>query len=247
MTVQIAPQIAVIAATLLSLPFTTSAADDPASPAPADPSVYLAEITQLCTTAWPKNRTVNIVCHGHSVPAGYFKTPEVRSLDAYPHLLREALANRFPHAVINVIVTAIGGENSEGGAKRFDSDVLVLKPDLVMIDYSLNDRAIGIERAEVAWSSMIESALAKGIKVICLTPTPDLAANTSDPADPLNQHTEQVRRLAAKYHVGVVDSLRAFERATTTGTELSTLMSQGNHPNRRGHELVAHALMAWFR
>jgi lysophospholipase L1-like esterase len=175
MTTHIAPQIAVIAATLLSLSFTTSAADDPASPAPADPSIYLAEITQLCTTAWPKNRTVNIVCHGHSVPAGYFKTPEVRSLDAYPHLLREALANRFPHAVINVIVTAIGGENSEGGAKRFDGDVLVLNPELVMIDYSLNDRTIGLERAEVAWSSMIESALAKGIKVICLTPTPDLA------------------------------------------------------------------------
>jgi len=24
---------------------------------------------------WPKNRAMNIVFHGHSVPAGYFKTP----------------------------------------------------------------------------------------------------------------------------------------------------------------------------
>ena len=33
------------------------------------------------------NHTVNLVCHGHSVLAGYFKTPEVRTFDAYPYLL----------------------------------------------------------------------------------------------------------------------------------------------------------------
>jgi hypothetical protein len=77
------------------------------APSAADRSTYLSEIARVLQTDWPKNRTVTIVCHGHSVPAGYFKTPEVRSLDAYPHLLRVALAERYPHAVINVIVTAI--------------------------------------------------------------------------------------------------------------------------------------------
>jgi hypothetical protein len=64
--------------------------------------------------------------------------------------LRAGLAERFPHAVINVIVTAIGGENSESGAERFDRDVLSHRPDLVTIDYALNDRAIGLLRAEKA-------------------------------------------------------------------------------------------------
>ena len=35
-----------------------------------------------------------------SVPAGYFKTPEVDTMNSYPHLLHAALAARFPHAVI---------------------------------------------------------------------------------------------------------------------------------------------------
>ena len=217
------------------------------SPAPADPSNYLSDVSKLCEVQWPNNRMIRIVCHGHSVPAGYFKTPEVRSLDSYPHLIREALAKRYPHAVINVIVTAIGGENSEGGAKRFDTDVLVLKPDVVLIDYSLNDRGIGLERARAAWSSMIERAVATGARVICLTPTPDLGAKLSDPADPLNQQAEQVRQLAAQYHVGLVDSLHAFNAALAAGTELPALMSQVNHPNRAGHELVARAVMEWFR
>lgn len=52
---------------------------------------YLAGVGTLLEASWPKNRTVNIVCHGHSVPAGYFKTPRVDSLNAYPHLLHAAL------------------------------------------------------------------------------------------------------------------------------------------------------------
>ncbi|WP_342481353.1 hypothetical protein NST07_08230 [Paenibacillus sp. FSL L8-0340] len=36
---------------------------------------------------WPENRTLNIVCHGHSVPSGYFATPIVDTFHAYPHLL----------------------------------------------------------------------------------------------------------------------------------------------------------------
>ena len=81
MTIQIGTRMVVAAAALLIFPCTNDAGQDPPSPAPADPAVYLAELTQLCIAAWPKNRTINIVCHGHSVPAGYFKTPEVRSLN----------------------------------------------------------------------------------------------------------------------------------------------------------------------
>ena len=110
----------------------------------ADPKAYLAHVSDLFKKEWPANRTVNIVCHGHSVPAGYFRTPAVDSPNAYPHLLFMGLKERFPVAVINVIVTAIGGENSSGGAARFEKDVLACKPDVVTIDYGLNDRGLGL-------------------------------------------------------------------------------------------------------
>lgn len=241
-----------------------------AAPQAADPATYLADLSTLLQRQWPANRTVNVVCHGHSVPAGYFKTPVVDTFNAYPHLLHRALKERFPFAVINVIVTAIGGENAEQGAKRFERDVLALRPDVVTIDYSLNDRGIGLARAEAAWRSMITNATARGIKVILLTPTPDLRAKLDDPQDPLVQHAEQVRRLAAEYGVGLVDSLAAFQRAlrqpasaapppATHGAEalraprrpapkrLADLMAQVNHPNRAGHELVAAELQRWFQ
>jgi lysophospholipase L1-like esterase len=218
----------------------------PAQPAVADCGTYLADVRALLEAEWPKNRTVTIVCHGHSVPAGYFKTPSVHEMQAYPHLLQAALCEAYPYAEINVIVTAIGGENSESGAARFDRDVLSLHPDVVTIDYSLNDRPIGLQRAEKAWRSMIERAIAAKAKIILLTPTPDLTAKLDDPQDPLNQHAEQIRRLAAEYHVGLVDSLAAFKQAIREGTKLEDLMAQSNHPNAKGHELVARETGRWF-
>ncbi len=212
----------------------------------ADRSTYLSEFCRSARAEWPDNRTLNVVCHGHSVPAGYFLTPDVRTFDSYPHLLHVGLKRRFPFAVINVIVTAIGGEHSEAGAYRFERDVINLRPDVVTIDYALNDRRIGLETARASWVSMMERALRENIRVLLLTPTADVESRFDAADDPLNAHARQVRELAAEYGVGLVDSLAAFSEAVAKGTELSRLMSQGNHPNREGHELVTARLLEWF-
>lgn len=217
------------------------------NPPPADPKTYLADIVRELQVQWPANHTINIVCHGHSVPAGYFATPKVDTFHAYPHLLHVGIKDRFPFAVVNVIVTAIGGENSEQGAARFERDVLSVRPDVVTIDYALNDRGIGLQRSKAAWESMIRAAQANNVKVILLTPTADQSANLEDEHDPLNQHARQIRELAGKYGVGLVDSLAAFRAYVRGGGRLKDLMSQVNHPNNKGHAIVAKLLVAWFR
>jgi len=214
----------------------------------AEQSSYLGSITKILKTHWPENRTVNIVCHGHSVPAGYFATPMVDSLNAYPHLLHVGLKHRFPYAVVNVIVTAIGGENSEQGAARFEREVLGHRPDVIMIDYGLNDRRIGLETAHTAWTRMIRLGLAAGAAMILLTPTPDMTqAPSYAGADKglLAEHAAQIRRLAAENAIGLSDSFAAFQAYAATG-DLTDTLSWSNHPNRTGHELVAKELLRWF-
>jgi len=216
------------------------------SPAPVERAGYLAELCAAARVEWPKNRAVRLVFHGHSVPAGYFNTPVVNSLGAYPHLLHVRLAERFPCALFNVVVTAIGGEDSEKGAERFQRDVLGLRPDLVTIDYGLNDRGMGLERAAKAWRTMIEQAKAAGVKVILLTPTPDMRVAWADPVVSLAQHADQIRSLAREYQLGLVDSFALFKDYAERGGKVPALMSVPNHPNERGHALVADALLAWF-
>jgi len=215
----------------------------------ANPSEYLNETGTILRTHWPQNRLVNVVCHGHSVPAGFFATPAVDTFNAYPHLLHLALKHRFPFAVVNVIVTAIGGEHSVSGAARFKDEVLCHRPDVLTIDYGLNDRGVGLPAAHAAWTSMIEQALERSVKLILLTPTPD---STQFPGAPLadrqtlQQHAAQIRKLALQYELGLVDSLAAFEKYEQDGGDLTDLMSWSNHPNRSGHEIVARELLRWF-
>jgi len=214
-----------------------------------DRFTYLADLVERLKVHWPDNETVNIVCHGHSVPAGYVASPLVDTFNAYPHLLHRGLKARFPYAVVNVIVTAVGGENSKSGATRFARDVLPHRPDVVTIDYGLNDRGLGPARAEKAWRMMVEAALAADVKIILMTPTPDLTQRQGykggDPGD-LLVHAAQIRELAGDYGVGLADSLAAFEAYVAAGNDLTDLLSWVNHPNRQGHELVARALLRWF-
>lgn len=210
------------------------------------PETYLEQVKELMRKEWPDNRTINIVCHGHSVPSGYFKTPVVDTFNAYPHLLHQALKEKFPHAVINVIVTAVGGETSDKGPARFEGDVLSHRPDVITIDYGLNDRRIGLQNAEKSLTSMITQAKAQGIKVILLTPTADTNADLNNPKDPLNEHAELIRNLVRLHNVALVDSLEKFKEYVSEGGNLEDLMSQANHPNRKGHDLVTRELMKWF-
>lgn len=212
----------------------------------ADQSGYLQEIKMELEKKWPENRTINLVFHGHSVPAGYFKTPVVNTLDSYPFLLLQRLKIRYPHAVINIINTAIGGENSIEGEKRFESEVLIHKPDVLFIDYSLNDRGVGLENSYKAWDKMIKGALKKNIKVILLTPSPDQRIDMLEPNNLLEQHRNQVVRLAQENGVGLIDSYSLFKDRIIAGDNVANYMSQVNHPNQSGHQLIADEASIYF-
>ncbi len=212
----------------------------------ANPSDYLDEIKAELKIEWPQNRTINLVFHGHSVPAGYFKTPIVNTFSSYPFQLLKELKALYPFAVINIINTSIGGENSISGEKRFKSDVLVHKPDVIFIDYALNDGSSGLDKSREAWEKMIRKSLKKDIKVILLTPSPDQRVDILEKNNVLEKHTKQIRNLSKKYGLGLVDSYDLFRQKVISGDSISVYMSQVNHPNEKGNLLIANGIMKYF-
>ncbi|REG89195.1 SGNH/GDSL hydrolase family protein [Winogradskyella sediminis] len=206
---------------------------------------YLDSLKKELKVKWPNNRTVNLVFHGHSVPTGYTTRGVVDRTDSYPYRTLKKVNDFYPYSVVNTITTSIGGEQAEQGAKRFKEDVLIYKPDVLFIDYALNDRSIGLERAKKAWSQMIEEALEYGTKVILLTPTPDLKEDILSADAELAKHSEQIRALAKTYNVGLVDSYAIFKKLAETET-LQGYMSQNNHINQKGHQFVADAISEYF-
>ena len=144
-------------------------------------------------------------------------------------------------------MTAIGGEESGSGAARFERDVLTHNPDVVTIDYGLNDRGIGLEKAKTAWEQMIDAALNRGKKVILLTPSWD---NTyylkNDDWYALEKHRDQIIRLADTYSVGLADSFAAFEKHVQEESDLVAYLAHVNHPTEKGHALIAQELAKYF-
>lgn len=212
----------------------------------ADKKSYLAAEVVEMHKQWPNNRTQNLVFHGHSVPTGYYVASTVKTFDSYPFYTLKSLKEKYNCAVLNCIITSIGGENAKRGAERFDTDVLNYKPNVLFIDYSLNDRGLSLADARTAWVKMIEKALAKDIKVILCTPTPDTNENILSADAPLKAHADQVRALAAEYKTGLVDSYAIFKQKAVNGENLSDYMAQPNHPNEKGHRLVADEILSWF-
>lgn len=207
---------------------------------------YLDSLKLEFQKKWPKNRSVNLVFHGHSVVVGYFRTPDIKTLEAYPFLTLKNIKEAYPLAIVNTITTAIGGENSEQGVKRFKSQVLCHRPDVVFIDYALNDRSIGLEKAKASWIQMINEAKEYGTKLILLTPTPDTKENILDNETLLAKHAEQIRELAKTYQVGLVDSYAIFKDFAQK-EPLDKYMAQNNHINEKGHELVAKEIIKYFK
>jgi lysophospholipase L1-like esterase len=209
---------------------------------PGLPPELLAEFRK----EWPRNRPIHLVFHGHSVPAGYHKTPEVKPFESYPHLLYQRLKLEFPTALINIIVTAKGGEHSIDGAARFEREVLVHQPDVIFIDYGLNDRRQAPEAVETAWRSMIQAARERKIPLVLLTPTGDLSADLANPEDSLHQRATLIRRIADRENVPLADVSTAWQAELAKPTPHIKLLSQGNHPNLRGHQLVEGVLSRLF-
>jgi len=212
-----------------------------------NPSDYLNDIKTELKKEWPENRTINLVFHGHSVPAGYFKTPVVNTLESYPFQLLKELKAIYPYAVINIIITSIGGENSMSGEKRFEDDVLIHKPDVLFIDYALNDRSIGLEKSKDAWEKMIKKSLKKGVKVILMTPSPDQNVIILEADNDLVKHAMQIKALSMKYELGLVDSYELFRQKVISGDSISLYMSQVNHPNEKGNFLISNGIMEYFK
>lgn len=211
-----------------------------------DSKTYLDSIKIELQEKWPNNKTINLVFHGHSVPTGYRTLGIVKSLESYPYETLKLIKQDYPFAVVNIVITSIGGEQSEQGVKRFKDDVLNYRPDVLFIDYALNDRSIGLERSKMAWKQMIEEALKENIKVILLTPTPDYREDILSPDVELAKHSQQIRKLAEKYGVGLVDSYAVFKELAKK-EPLASYMAQNNHINDDGHGIVAKAIYEYFK
>ena len=187
-------------------------------------------------------------------------------LMVYGSLLETELRTRG--VPVNVINSGVPGNTTEDAARRFESDVIAHRPDLVVLQFGINDSAVDVWKTPPATQPRVSlekfsenlrnfvGVLKKQrVRVVLMTPnplrwTPRLIEMYGHPpydvTQPegfnvtLNWYADAVREIAAEASVPLVDVMAAHREIEQHTAE--SLLSDGMHPNERGHALLA----AWL-
>lgn len=84
-----------------------------------------------------EDKTLNVVYFGGSVTAGYGSSNS--NAYSWRALIGKWISTEFPNAKINNINRALGESGTYLGANRVQMDIISAQPDLLFIEYSIND------------------------------------------------------------------------------------------------------------
>jgi acyl-CoA thioesterase I len=184
---------------------------------------------------------VTIVCFGDSITAGY----GVRK--GFPYFWKEMLQKKYPEAVIELINSGVSGDTTIDGLARLDLAVLFYQPDLVTINFGINDAVMGLGISE------FKANLKKIIQCILEGAGSDVLLLSSQPLETPNydelvlKYYRTIANVADEMKIGFVDVYMAWMERIKEGISLSTLILSGlDHPNEAGYKIIAEALMKFF-
>ena len=182
-----------------------------------------------------------IVCFGDSITAGY----AVRR--GFPSFLLESLRQRFLDSKIEMINSGICGDTSQDGLGRLDWAVLSYEPDLVTINFGINDCVLVLSLEE------FEMNLVEMVRRIRAGPDSEILLLSSQPLEspPYDQRVldyyQTVETVAKEMNVGFVDVYGAWMKRVRVGMPLDSLILPGlDHPNEAGYRIIAEELMSLF-
>ena len=184
-------------------------------------------------------------------------------LRVYSEIIESALIQRG--IAVDVINAGVGGNTTAMAHTRFQSDVLQHSPDVVIVQFGINDSAVDVWKTPPATVSRVSLAVyeenlrfflqqirAAGAEPILMTPNPIgwteklKSLYGQPPYDPeevegfnvmLKHYAAKARTIARDEEVSLIDIYGKMEG------EVDRWTLDGMHPNAAGHQLVADALL----
>lgn len=192
-----------------------------------------------------KGEQLVVVFFGGSLTWGAQSTDPQRT--SYRALVCERLKKTYPKARFEFWDSAIGGTGSQLGAFRLDRDVLAHKPDLVFLDFTINDDPYTTPPDQdrlASYESLVRRMVQAGIPLVqvILPAKQDVLPNPKPrPLDPKHKEIAQAYGLPIADAVALVQSRVAEGKATPD--QLWDAAPDATHPGDAGYALYAE--VAW--
>jgi len=184
---------------------------------------------------------VVIVAFGSSSTAGYGVTsPEF----TYPNRLAKQLRRQYPTADITVVNQGKGGEDAPEMMKRIQTEVIDMKPDLVIWQVGTNAVLRNLDPAETAL--MVEDGVARiqaaGADLVLVDP--QYSPRVTERAESANKMIKLLGKVAELRHVGIFprfEVMREWHEQQALPID-SFVIADGLHMNDWGYACFAQLL-----
>lgn len=206
----------------------------PATPPPAPVVAASAESSARFVRQLRAGRPQHIVIFGTSLSRGGAWVPQ----------LQQALAAQFP-GLVKLTNRARGGQHSGWGAANVDPGVIALQPDVVFIEFAINDAVTrfnlspsDVRRNLDAILDRITTAL-PGCEIILQIMNPAVGKPEGDPSHRRDQESyQQIYRDAAQQRrLRLIDHSLAWNTLLAREGEagFKRFVPDGVHPNAQGY------------
>lgn len=233
----------------------------------------LQKIAARNRDAW-NQPAVTIACLGDSVTHGCFEVfmnrfgqidTRYRPDRGYVAQLQRRLNELYPAAAVSMLNAGVSGGNAGHGLARLERDVLRHQPDLVIVNFALNDACGGLEKLDDYRRSMaglFDGILASGAEAMLLTPNrmcayvaPSLkdealirAANDCAKVQNggvLDAYVDAARALARERAIPVADAYARWNRLEAAGADTTALLANDiNHPTESMHGVFVEEILS---
>lgn len=181
-------------------------------------------------------QSLTIVGLGDSLTSGWCVTK------GYLDFLEEMLQQTFPQASLTLVNAGVPGDTARGGLHRLERDALSCAPDLVLVQFALNDAFCGCAPEEFSRHlTAIVARIGNRAETLLLTSTVPGSAHDRLCADTFYTCIEKVGQSAA---VPIARVDRHWRECIAAGAVHADLLQDDQvHPTAAGYRLMAEAVM----
>jgi len=184
---------------------------------------------------------VQIVALGDSLTYGWMT--QYGFLDYLEILIKK----KYPDSQFVIINKGVPGDTAIDGLQRLDRDVIRLSPDLVFIQFALNDAYSGFAIND--FQKNIESIIVKikdklNSEIALLT---SVAIHDNTMNKTADEFYAKISESGEKYNLPVIRVHEYWKKKISSGIKHSQLVQyDGVHPTNKGYELMGEAVFELF-